>query len=125
MIFILKCLTPASLSELMADCLQRAWAVCLNLKVIRARMLQGSTEPQRDRERQMARVQGRATLASPVPYTCYRKLSMSSENNKSGSKLLSTCLNLRTSVLLLSSASKQPPFRLLTTQTKTGKLLEK
>jgi len=67
-VFSTNCLTSAPLSELMADCLQRAGAVCLNVKVIRPSMPQGSTEPERDRWADpRGRVQGQAKSASSAP----------------------------------------------------------
>lgn len=51
----------------MADCLQRAGAVCLNVKVIRPSMLQESTEPERDRwVDPRGRVQGQAKSHQPA-----------------------------------------------------------
>lgn len=76
---------PNPLSKLMADCLQRAGAVCLNVKVIRPSMLQESTEPERDRwVDPRGRVQGQAKSHQPALqpffiffFTCYGKLSIS------------------------------------------------
>ena len=90
-VFSSECLTPASRSELMADCFQRAGTVCLNVKVIRSGMQQGSTGPERDRERQMGWSQGKGTRTGHINYPepsfyLLWKLFVSFENTKRGSE---------------------------------------
>lgn len=116
----------------MADCLQRAGTVCLNVKVIRSSMPQGSRarECQRDADGLIPgegyKDRPHRQVLRPLS-TCCGKLSISIENTKSGSKLFvfnlylkdDTCGNVGSwgavSCWLL-VAIKRPPFRIFTTQ---------